>query len=173
MNTAQIQLLRDAARQADTGKHWIATAKFLDIANPKIIADLCDEVLTLRAGYNKTPSIMPSKNALEEVFQMECPNPSCDKTKDGYAIRYAGQTYDPNKAEATPGVAWTAQEIAIFKARQDGSITELLSRLENMAHIPTWYLTVEAGRRKGYEGTLIFKYSREAPNRAQQLTFLD
>ena len=134
--------------------------------------EICDELLALRAGNSKSPSIKPSKQILEELFNAEVGIPSCDKIKNGYAIRYSGFTFDENKEGPEDGLLWTEQERYIHQARSEGNLPELIKKLEQDAFIPTWRLTVEVGKRKNYEGTLIFRYIREDHATTQQLSFL-
>lgn len=171
MNTEQLKLLRDSAKQADTDRSWTSLNRFLSLVNPQDIVNLCDELLALRAGNSKTPSIRPSKLALEQLFQAEVSVPSCDKIKNGYAIRYAGFSVDEDKEGPEEGVTWTAQEKYIHQLRKNGDLLEFIKHLEQEAAIPTWQLTVEVGKRKNYEGTLIFRYIREDHATTQQLTF--
>ena len=96
MNTEQLKLLRDAAKLIETDRSWSAINRFTTLANPQDIVELCDELLALRAGNSKTPSIKPSKQALENLLNADVLIPSCDKIKNGYAIRYSGFTYDEN-----------------------------------------------------------------------------
>ena len=172
MNTEQIKLLRDCAKQAETDRSWSSYNKFLALVNPQDIMTLCDELLTLRAGQSKTPSIRPSKLALEQLLNAEVMVPSCDKIKNGYAIRYAGFTVDEQKTGPEEGLVWSAQELHIHQLRQTGELNEFIRQLEHQAVIPTWQLTVEVGKRKNYEGTLIFRYIREDHATYQQLSFL-
>lgn len=173
MNTEQLKLLRDAAKQTETDRSWPSINRFTTLANPVDIVELCDELLALRAGNSKTPSIKPSKQLLETIFNADVVLPSCDKIKNGYAIRYSGFSYDPSKSGPEDGLVWTEQERYIYQARQDGILTELTKHLEQEAVIPTWRLTVEVGKRKNYEGTLIFRYIRADHATSQQLSFLE
>lgn len=172
MNTEQLKLLRDSAKQAETDRSWAVLNKFLSLANPQDIVSLCDELLALRAGHSKSPSIRPSKRVLEEYLQAEVGMPSCDKIKNGYAIRYAGFTFDNTKEGPEEGQLWTEQERKIDDLRQVGGLSDFLKKLEQEAAIPTWQLTVEVGKRKNYEGTLIFRYIREDHALVQQLSIL-
>ncbi|WP_159991916.1 hypothetical protein [Pelistega ratti] len=171
MNTEQLKLLRDYAKSADSDKTWSSLSKFLSLVNPQDIMTICDELLLLRAGNSKTPSIRPSKQALEQLLQAEVLVPSYDKIKNGYAIRYAGFSFDATKEGPTEGVLWTAQEKYIYELRQQGRLISFIQQLEHQAAIPTWHLTVEVGKRKNYEGTLIFRYIREDHAKIQQLSF--
>lgn len=172
MNTEQLKLLRDNAKLADVDRSWASLQRFLALVNPADIMALCDELLALRAGSSKTPSIRPSKQALEQLLQAEVPVPSCDKIKNGYAIRYSGFTYDASKEGPEDGLVWTEQEKHIHRLRENGELPEFIKHLEQEAFIPTWRLTVEVGKRKNYEGTLIFRYIREDHATTQQLSFL-
>ena len=172
MNTEQLKLLRDAAKLIETDRSWSAINRFTTLANPQDIVELCDELLALRAGNSKTPSIKPSKQALENLLNADVLIPSCDKIKNGYAIRYSGFTYDENSEGPEEGQLWTEQERCIHQAREEGSLPELIKMLEQEAFIPTWRLTVKVGKRKNYEGTLIFRYIREDHATTQQLTLL-
>lgn len=172
MNTEQLKLLRDAAKQVETDRSWPSINRFTALANPQDIVEICDELLALRAGNSKTPSIKPSKQVLESIFNADVVIPSCDKIKNGYAIRYSGFTFDESRPGPEDGLFWTEQERYIHQARQEGHLAELIKKLEQEAFIPTWRLTVEVGKRKNYEGTLIFRYIREDHATHQQLSFL-
>lgn len=172
MNTEQLKLLRDNAKLADLDRSWASLQRFLALVNPADIMAICDELLALRAGNSKTPSIRPSKLALEQILQAEVAVPSCDKIKNGYAIRYAGFTYDDTKDGPEEGLLWTVQEKYIHQLRESGELPSFIKQLEQEAVIPTWQLTVEVGKRKNYEGTLIFRYIREDHATTQQLSFL-
>ena len=163
MNTEQLKLLRDAAKLIETDRSWSAINRFTTLANPQDIVELCDELLALRAGNSKTPSIKPSKQALENLlfyekitfhfFNADVLIPSCDKIKNGYAIRYSGFTYDENSEGPEEGQLWTEQERYIHQAREEGSLPELIKMLEQEAFIPTWRLTVEVGKLLGDDGS--------------------
>lgn len=172
MNSEQIKLLRDNAKLAESDRSWASLSRFLALVNPQDIVSLCDELLALRAGNSKTPSIRPSKQALEQRFNAEVMVPACDKIKNGYAIRYAGFTFDENKSGPEEGLEWTPQERHIHQLRKTGELNAFILQLEQEATIPTWKLTVEVGKRKNYEGTLIFRYIREDHATSQQLSFL-
>lgn len=172
MNTEQVKLLRDSAKLAELDRSWASLNRFLSLVNPQDIVSLCDELLALRAGNAKTPSIRPSKQALEQLLNAEVMVPACDKIKNGYAIRYAGFSFDETKNGPEEGLEWTAQERYIHQLRQSGELNRFIQQLEQEAAIPTWKLSVEVGKRKNYEGTLIFRYIREDHATSQQLSFL-
>ncbi|ADU91199.1 hypothetical protein [Taylorella equigenitalis] len=166
MNNEQLKHLRACAKQLEKSKNWENLIKFISNVNPKELISICDELLALRAGNLKTPSISASKAALEEVLQSEVDIPSCDKIKDGYAIRYSGSTFNPDLPGPKDGFIWSAQEEFMFNLRNSGEeeVNKFLKDLQAKAAIPTWDLSVELGNRESHQGTIIFRYTRLTEN---------
>jgi len=158
LNSQQLYALLDLAENAKNSKDWKTISKFIETVSPDLVAELCQDLLSVRSGFNKTPSIIPSKNAMDRIFQMGDSDPNKNKLANGFSLSYPLKSEDKN-LHLNENHKRRIQ--IIDQATKNNTMADLKERLEDLAKIYSWDLKVEIGSRKDYPYSISFVYTRQ------------